>query len=47
MEMIDVLNKLQEISDRSPEVAKAIENVTSTNPTQTSGNLVSQEQNAL
>ena len=47
MEMIDVLNKLQEISDRSPEVAKAIENVTSTNPTQTSGDLVSQEQNAL
>ena len=47
MEMVDVLRKLKEITDKSPEVAKAIENVTSTNPTQTSGNLVSQEQNAL
>ena len=47
MEMVDVLRKLKEITDKSPEVAKAIESVTSTNPTQTSGNLVSQEQNAL
>ena len=31
MEMVDVLRKLKEITDKSPEVAKAIENVTSTN----------------
>ena len=30
MEMIDVLNKLQEIADKSPEVAKAVENVEKT-----------------
>ena len=36
MEMIDVLNKLQEITSKSPEVAKAIQSVTATNPAQTS-----------
>jgi len=36
MEMIDVLNKLQEITGKSPEVAKAIQSVTATNPAQTS-----------
>jgi hypothetical protein len=47
MEMVDVIKKLKEITNQSPEVAKAIQSLTATNPTQTSGNLVSQEQNAL
>ena len=32
MEMVDVLRKLKEITDKSPEVAKAIKSVESTNP---------------
>ena len=43
MEMIDVLNKLQEIADRSPEVAKAVENVEKTNPKEVSENAVESE----
>ena len=43
MEMIDVLNKLQEIADRSPEVAKAVENVEKTNPKEVEENAVESE----
>jgi len=43
MEMIDVLNKLKEISDKSPEVAKAVENVKATNPTEVKENAVESE----
>ena len=43
MEMIDVLNKLQEIADKSPEVAKAVENVEKTNPKEVSENAVESE----
>jgi hypothetical protein len=43
MEMIDVLNKLQEIADKSPEVAKAIESVKQTNPKEVSENAVESE----
>ena len=43
MEMLDVLNKLQEIADRSPEVAKAIESVKQTNPKEVSENAVESE----
>ena len=32
MEMIDVLKKLQEIANKSPEVEKAIRSVEATNP---------------
>ena len=32
MEMIDVLKKLQEIADRSPEIEKAVQSVKATNP---------------
>ena len=34
MEMLDVIRKLQEITTKSPEVAKAIDSVTKTNPTE-------------
>ena len=43
MEMIDVLNKLQEIADKSPEVAKAIESVKQTNPKEVEENAVESE----
>ncbi len=41
--MIDVLNKLQEIANKSPEVAKAIESVKQTNPKEVSENAVESE----
>ena len=41
--MIDVLKKLQEIADKSPEVAKAIESVKQTNPKEVSENAVESE----
>ena len=34
MEMVDVIKKLKEITEKSPEVAKAIESVKATNPTE-------------
>ena len=43
MEMIDVLKKLQEITDKSPEVAKAVENVKATNPKEVKENAVESE----
>ena len=43
MEMIDVLKKLQEIADKSPEVAKAVENVEKTNPKEVKENAVESE----
>ena len=41
--MIDVLKKLQEITDKSPEVAKAVENVKATNPKEVKENAVESE----
>ena len=43
MEMIDVLKKLEEIATKSPEVAKAIEQVKQTNPKEVDTNAVESE----